>query len=240
VRNRLRLQPWLFPPEFTSHRVQVLVDDVDVVAVAFPDGWFGLPVAGFTPEWLLGSEGQLQAADEPREVALGGSDSSEDSLRVRIHRAGAEVIWDQWRITDIERTLKAGAAVGLGTFRFEAADYGAELARATVVAGRQWPARLVAERLRETLIDQRTKPLIGSWIHGYISVRAPTERPDSVEVRYYARDPGGTRMALPGSYIASFPVDSTDPYQQARAIVARLIDENPVPNSAHRPRTKRW
>jgi hypothetical protein len=46
----LRPEPLLFPARFTSHRMQVFVNGVDVVAGAYrPDGFHGRPVAGFQP-----------------------------------------------------------------------------------------------------------------------------------------------------------------------------------------------
>jgi hypothetical protein len=74
----LELEPLLFSAEFGTHRMRILVNGVDVVAAAYPTGGFyGRPVAGFTPSWLLGPGG-LAASPEAREVALGGSDTTEE------------------------------------------------------------------------------------------------------------------------------------------------------------------
>ncbi|MGC4829861.1 hypothetical protein [Micromonospora arida] len=66
----LRLEPLLFPAEFTSHRMRILVNGLDVVATAYPaNGFHGQPVAGFGPSRLLGPDG-LAVAPEAREIAV--------------------------------------------------------------------------------------------------------------------------------------------------------------------------
>lgn len=61
----LRLEPLLFPSRFTSHRMRILVNGLDVVAAAYPpDGFHGQPVAGFMPSFLLGPNG-LAAQRKP-------------------------------------------------------------------------------------------------------------------------------------------------------------------------------
>lgn len=138
--NVLRLEPLLFPVEFSSHRVRVLVDGKDVVTAAYPNGWYGLPLAGFAPEWLLGPTGQLAIGDEARTVALGGSDTTEDELMVHLHREHNQVVWSGWQILDMGHLRYAEAATGLGTFRFDTIDYADELVRATARAQRVWHA----------------------------------------------------------------------------------------------------
>jgi hypothetical protein len=120
VLDVLRLEPLLFPAEFGSHRTQISVNGVDILAVAFPtDGWGGRPVAGFTPSHLLGPRGLAVSPGEAREVVLGGSDT-ESRLVARVHRVDSEVIWDCWRVTDMDQVVKEGREVGLEIFRFDA------------------------------------------------------------------------------------------------------------------------
>jgi hypothetical protein len=226
VLDVLRLEPLLFPAGFTSHRLRILVEDLDVVAAAYPpDGFHGMPVAGFAPSWLLGPDG-LAASPEAREVAVGGSDTTEDRLTVHLHQAGSEVVWDGWRLTDIGREL----GTGLGTFRFDARAYAAELDRATARANRTWPARSVAENLRAVLWRDGYHQDGGAWIRGYVAIRAPEERQDVVEIGYQARAGG------PGTYLVTFPVDGTDPETQAQVIVHRLGHEDLRPVSVHQRR----
>jgi hypothetical protein len=163
----LRLEPLLFPARFTTHRVRVLVDDIDVVAVVYgPGGFFGQPVAGFTPSFLLGSPG-LTASPDGREVALGGSDTTEDRLTVQIRAVDSAVIWDRWRMLDMERVVKEGPDVGLDAFRFDARAYASELDRARRQADLRPPARpaprlTVLRGLRCSARPPETLPHVGA------------------------------------------------------------------------------
>jgi hypothetical protein len=75
----------------------------------------------------------------------------------------------------------------------------------------------------------------GRWIRSCFGVRAPAERPDVVEVSYYARDMNGLRYAMPGHYVVTFPVDTSDPDHQAQVIAHRLGHEDLKPVSIHQP-----
>ncbi|SCL30060.1 hypothetical protein GA0070624_4002 [Micromonospora rhizosphaerae] len=235
----LRLEPLLFPAEFTSHRTRILVNGLDVVAAAYPpDGFHGKPVAGFTPSWLLGPDG-LAVSPDVREVGLGGSDTTEDELTVRIDRAGSEVIWDCWRLTGIGKVIKKGPEVGLGIFRFDAQAYASEISRANARASRMWPARSVAKNLQAVLWREGYGQDGGAWIRSYVAIRAPEERPEMVEISYYALDLSGLRYAMPGTYVVTFAVDRTDPDAQAQAIAHRLGHEDLKPLSVHQPHRQR-
>ncbi|MEU7876572.1 hypothetical protein [Dactylosporangium sp. NPDC049140] len=237
--SALRLEPLLFAAEFGSHRMRIFVDGVDVVAAAYgPGGFCGKPVAGFMPSRLLGPHG-LAASQNVREVALGGSDTTEDQLTVQIRQVGSAVIWDRWRMVDIETVVKEGPDVGLSTFRFDARAYASELARATAQADRMWPARSVAELLEAMLWRDGYDQDGGTWVRRYTAIRAPEERPDVVEISYYARDMSGLRYAMPGSYVATFPVVPSDPDHQAQVIAHRLGHEDLKPVSVHRPQQRR-
>ncbi|MGY0003915.1 hypothetical protein [Micromonospora sp. I033] len=235
----LRLEPLLFPAEFTSHRMRILVNGLDVVAAAYPpEGFYGKPVAGFGPSWLLGPDG-LAVSPEAREIAVGGSDTTEDELSVRVHQAGSEVVWDCWRLTVIGRVLKEGPEIGLGTSRFDTQAFVSELARATARASRVWPARSVAENLQALLWREGYGQDGGAWIRSYVAVRAPEDRADVIEISYHARDVSGGGYALPGRYVVTLPVDGTDPAVQARAIAHRLGHEDLKPLSVHQPHPRR-
>lgn len=234
----LSLEPLLFPAEFGSHCMRILVNGLDVVAAAYPPGGFhGWPVAGFAPSWLLGPDG-LAVSPEAREVSLGGSDAT-DEVVVRVHQTGSEVIWDCWRLKDMGRVHKEGPEIGLDTFRFDPQAYAHELSQATGRAGRMWPARRVAENIQAVLWRGGYGQDGGAWIRSYVAIRVPEERPDMVEISYYARDRSGQRFALPGKYVVTFPVDGTDPGVQARAIAYRLGHEDLKPLSVHHPHRRR-
>jgi hypothetical protein len=216
--------------------MRIFVDGIDVVPAAYgPGGFGGKPVAGSMPSRLLGPHG-LTASPEVREVALGGSDTTEDQLTVRIRQIGTTVIWDRWRMVQIETVTKEGPDVGLGTFHFDARAYASELARATARADRRWPARTVAELLQDKL---RREPDGDTWIRGNAAVRAPEDRPEVVEISYYARDTSGLRYAMPGRYVVTFPIGASDPEHQAQTIAHRLYHEDLKPASVHRPRQRR-
>ena len=232
----LRLEPLLFPPHFTSHRTRIIVDGIDVVATAYgPSGFRGGPVAGFAPSWLLGLQG-LAASQNPREVDLGGSDTTEDQLTVQVRQVGSVVAWDRWRMVDMSTVVKEGPDVGLSAFRFDVRAYASELARAAVQADRRWPARAVAELLE---VRVRQDEDDGRWIRRLMSIRAPEERPNVVEVSYYARDLSGLRYAMPGHYVVTFPIDNSHPDHQAQIIAHRLSNEDLKPISIHQPPRRR-
>ncbi|GAA3940002.1 hypothetical protein [Actinoplanes auranticolor] len=235
----LRLEPLLFPVEFSSHRMRILINGVDVVAAAYPPtGWYGSPVAGFMPSHLLGTDG-LTASPEAREIAIGGSDTTEDQLTVRVQQAGPEVVWDCWRLVDIDTVLKEEPEIGLGTFRFDPQTYTHEIARAIERANRMWSARSVAENLQAVLWREGWDQDGGAWIRKFSAIRAPEERPDVVELSYYARDLSGQQYAMPGRYHIRFPVDGSDPAAQAQAIAHRLRHEDLKPLSVHQPSRRR-
>ncbi|MEU8330076.1 hypothetical protein [Micromonospora sp. NPDC048839] len=235
----LRLEPLLFPAEFLSHRTQILVNGLDVVAATYPpDGFHGEPVAGSVPSWLLGPNG-LAATPEARDVAVGGSDTTEDRLTVRVRQVRSEVLWDCWRLVVMGKVLREGPEVGLSDFRFDSRAYAEEITGATERTTRTWPARSVAENLQATLWREGWKQDGGALIRSYDAIRAPEDRPDVVEIGYYARDLSGARYALPGRYVMTFPVDGTDPDVQAQAIARRLGHEDLKPLSVHHPRRRR-
>jgi hypothetical protein len=131
--------------------------------------------------------------------------------------------------------VKDGSDVGLSAFRFDAQAYAAELVRAAAHADRRWPARAVAELLAVMVRNEDG----GRWIRDCFGVRAPQERPDVVEVSFYARDVGGVRYAMPGHYVVTFPVDDSDPDRQAQVIVQRLDQEDLKRVSVHQPPRRR-
>jgi hypothetical protein len=216
--------------------MRILVDGIDVVAAAYGPGDFsGRPVAGFTPSRLLGPRG-LPASPHGREVALGGSNTGEDQLTVQIRQVGSAVIWDRWRLVELGTVVKEGPDVGLDAFRFDARVYGSEVARAAVQADRMWPARAVAELLKMMVRHDEDG---GTWIRSCFGVRALEERPDVVEVSYYAQDMSGLRHSMPGHYVVTFPIDTSDPDHQAQVIAHRLGHEDLKPVSIHRPPWRR-
>ncbi|WP_412738863.1 hypothetical protein [Krasilnikovia sp. MM14-A1259] len=106
--------------------------------------------------------------------------------------------------------VKEGPELGLGTFRFDPQAYAHEIAQAIDRVNHMWPARSVAEKLQAIVLPgaYRQGQDYGSWIRGYPAIRAPEERPDVVEISYYARDQTGQRYAMHETAIRS-PTRST-------------------------------
>ncbi|MFC7241068.1 hypothetical protein ACFQO7_01120 [Catellatospora aurea] len=130
---------------------RVFIDGRPIILEAFDKG------PSEQPEYLLGPEHRLRAADEPHEVRLAEADCTEGccgALYVTVERRGDEVVWRDWR--DPDRT-----GVDLPVFRFAAADYDAEVHRAENDHSWEWPDRTVARLLRARL---RAEPdLLGRW-----------------------------------------------------------------------------
>ncbi|MEU5217641.1 hypothetical protein AB0G79_15780 [Streptomyces sp. NPDC020807] len=155
--RQLRAVP-MDPPRF---RVEVAVADPgepDVVETRFlidgrplvPEA-FG-PGPGDPPERLLDS-GALRAGPEPREVRLAEAYCTEGccgALYVTVRREGGHVVWSDWR----RPRLLAAARGELPAYRFDAAAYDAEIARAERDHGWTWPARRTARLVAAGLRDR--------------------------------------------------------------------------------------
>ena len=100
--------------------VHPVIDGRDIIREAFVSG------PGLPPEVLLKPHGELRAEAEPREVVLAEADCTPSccgALAVTIRLDGEQVVWGGWR--DLN-----GPAPVLPEFRFDAADYATEIARA--------------------------------------------------------------------------------------------------------------
>ncbi len=109
-------------------QTRISVDDRRVVAEAFGSG------PAEPPEYLLGPEHRLRAGTDPHEVRLAVADCTEycrGALYVTIERSGDEVIWRGW-------SDPARSEVDLPAFRFDAAHYDAEIARAESDLSWEW------------------------------------------------------------------------------------------------------
>ncbi|MGW6389135.1 hypothetical protein ACWFR1_01230 [Streptomyces sp. NPDC055103] len=109
------------PAEPEVFETRFLVDGRPLVPEAFDPG------PGDPPERLL-DRGMLRAASEPREVRLAEAWCTEGccgALYVTVRREDAQVVWDGWR-----RPGMPGRLAELPAYRFGAAAYDAEVARA--------------------------------------------------------------------------------------------------------------
>jgi hypothetical protein len=105
--------------------VHPMIDGRDILRESFVSG------PGLPPDVLLRPHGELRAVPEPREVVLAEADCTPaccGALAVTIRLDGEQVVWGGWR--DLN-----GPAPVLPEFRFDAAEYDAEIARAEHAVG---------------------------------------------------------------------------------------------------------
>ncbi|THA85614.1 hypothetical protein [Streptomyces sp. A0592] len=192
---------------------RILADGDPLVAALFGKG------RGNPPEHLLDS-GRLRAAPEPREVQLAEAYCTEGccgALYVTIRRDGDEVVWDGWR-----------GAVGPPPppYRFDAAAYDAELARAERDHSWCWPARSTARLIAAGL---RERPeLTARWELSQHWVGTDWRNPDTVVLHFRyepSAPPPGTGGSL--SFHWSLPDDDGPPRDRAAAVLRRLETDDP-------------
>ncbi|MFE5489889.1 hypothetical protein ACFQ7Z_07980 [Streptomyces virginiae] len=193
---------------------RILIDGIPLVPAAFGKG------RGNPPEYLL-DNGRLRAAPEPREVQLAEAHCTEGccgALYVTVRRDGDEVVWDGWR-----------GAVGPPPppYRFDAAAYDAELARAERDHSWCWPARSTARLIAEGLRDR--PDLTSRWEVAMSWVATDWRDPDTtvVQLRFTpSAPPPGTGGSL--YFTWRLPDDDSPPGDRAAAALRRLETEDPT------------
>ncbi|MEU9162526.1 hypothetical protein AB0D29_19900 [Streptomyces sp. NPDC048424] len=192
---------------------RILIDGIPLVPALFGKG------RGNPPEYLLDS-GRLRAAPEPREVQLAEAYCTEGccgALYVTIRRDGDAVVWDGWR-----------GAVGPPppAYRFDAAAYDADLARAERDHSWCWPARSTARLIAAGL---RERPeLTARWELSSRWIGTDWRDPDTVVVhlRYEpSAPPPGTGGSLYFDW--RLPHDDDPPRDRAGAALRRLETDDP-------------
>ncbi|MFJ1756129.1 hypothetical protein [Kitasatospora sp. NPDC088134] len=174
------------------------------------------------PERLLGPDGLLHAAEEPREVRLAESECGAEccgAVDVTIRREGSQVCWGDWR-------NPAGGTLALPELCFDAGQYAAEVDRAGADHAWEWPARttarLLAARLRERTDWQAAHTcelqavVSGTWARDQVLVLLV--HPNLAAV-------GGDLPWL--QFKQSFPVTDQDPAVRAAALEALLTADDP-------------
>jgi hypothetical protein len=187
---------------------RVLVDDEDLVATWFPEGY------GVDPDIVLGPQGELQAGDQPRQVTIGRPDCDPGccgSLEVRIRRDGDHVVWDRWITPHVDR-------VPTGEIRFGADDYAAELARAYRDRSWEWTGRTVARLL---LADDSALLARFGRSPEYV-IPWPAPEADSISVHVPA--PPDWAFDPPNPMQVSFHFDDRDLSVQAAELLAVLAE----------------
>ncbi|HEU5159017.1 MAG TPA: hypothetical protein VFU43_18620 [Streptosporangiaceae bacterium] len=168
-----RLDIAVISPEDSPWRqleLRFLIDGDDVLEQVFDAG------PGADPDRLLGPDGLLPAAEGATMVRLAEAVCSWGCcgcINVRIHREGDQIVWDQWHNPDAD-------GVPLGEFRFDVAQYEAELLRARQDRAWEWPGRAIA-RLTEALLVARPE-VLGRWNSGLDFVGSLPGKRGEVEV----------------------------------------------------------
>ncbi|MFC0436322.1 hypothetical protein [Kutzneria buriramensis] len=153
------------PTSFSQIETRILIDGAPVIAQHFDKG------AAEDPEYLVHG-GRLRALDHVKKVRLAEAYCTEGccgALYATITREGSEAVWQ----------LEGHE------FRFDAAEYDREIARAERDHGWEWPARTAARLIGERL---RTEPQVltqwdcrlnwcTAWLRDFDTVRLTFEHP---------------------------------------------------------------
>ncbi|MFJ9692415.1 hypothetical protein [Kitasatospora sp. NPDC101183] len=217
--RRLRIQVVAGDPaEQARAETRILVDGRPVVPAVFGYG------PGSPPDHLL-TAGALRAREEPHEVQLAEAHCAEGccgALQVTVRRDGEEVVWENWRHP---RTLPGNQvpAPELPAYRFDAAEYDAEITRATADRSWTWPARTIARWIRTTLTN--APEILGRWDSKPGWINTNPDDPDTVVVMIWYRP---SPEARPLRFRWLIPDDGTPSLDQVDAAVCRLTDHHPT------------
>ena len=219
--SRLRVETTVRDPaDPDTVEARLLLDGRPLVPEAFGKG------PANSPEYLLDS-GRLRATAEPREVQLAEAYCTEGccgALYVTICREGAEVVWRDWR-----RPRALPPAAELPEYRFEAADYDAEVERAENDRSWAWPARHTARLIAAGLRDQ--PDLLTRWDSrvGWIGTDFHVTDTTTLSFTYWPglaagqQDKKGPWL----QFIWGLPDDGTPPEVQAAAALRQLAEQDP-------------
>ncbi|SDM65062.1 hypothetical protein [Allokutzneria albata] len=150
--------------------LRVLVDDRDIVGECFDAG------PSYDPDYVLGDTGRLLPGTEPRRVRIAEAECIAEccgALSVWVRREGDEIAWYDWENTSDRAEVPE-------EFRFDAAQYEAELARAARDRSWEWPARTLARLLQEAL--RADEDVLGRW-DSQVCFAIP--RDGAVELTFY-------------------------------------------------------
>jgi hypothetical protein len=211
------------PADPDTVETRLLIDGRPLVAEAFGHG------PANSPEYLLDA-GRLRAAPEPREVQLAEAYCTEGccgALYVTICRDRDDVVWRDWRRPQMPRSRPPRPE--LPAYRFDAAAYDAEIARAETDRSWAWPARetarLITAGLRERPGIMTQWDARGGW--------AGTEfgDPDTIALSFVfwpglaagRQDRDGPWL----QFVWRLAKDARTPEEQAAAALRRLSAKDP-------------
>ncbi|MFG2140091.1 hypothetical protein [Streptomyces sp. NPDC048650] len=211
------------PADAETVETRILIDGRPLVPEAFGRG------PGNCPEYLLDS-GRLRATAEPRQVQLAEAYCTEGccgALYVTICREGGEVVWRDWRCPSPPKAPQP--PLRLSEYRFDAAAYDAEVARAEQDTSWSWPARCTARRIAAGL---RERPdLLARWDAQQGWIGTDFTDPDTTVVSFTfwpGLAAGRKRKDGPWlQFLWSLPDDGTPPEERATAALRRLATADP-------------
>ncbi|MEU5211718.1 hypothetical protein [Streptomyces sp. NPDC020742] len=221
---RLRVEVTVGDPAAAGPvETRILIDGRPLVPEAF-----GLGPA-HSPEYLLDT-GRLRAAAEPHPVQLSEASCTEGccgALQVTIHREGDQVVWGDWRRPAQRPSLPPRS--DLPVYRFDAAAYDAEIARAERDRSWSWPARSAARLLTEGLRDR--PGLLTRWDARLGWVGTDFTDPDTTVLSFvYWPGLAAGRQDRDGpwlQFVWRIPEDGTPPQERADAALSRLATTDP-------------
>lgn len=219
--SRLRVEATVRDPaDPDTVEARLLIDGRPLVPEAFGKG------SANSPEYLLDS-GRLRATVEPREVQLAEAYCTEGccgAIYVTICRDGGQVVWRDWRRPPTRRPRAE-----LPEYRFNAAEYDAEIERAENDRSWAWPARNTARLIAAGLRDQ--PDLLTRWDSrvGWIGTDFHETDTATVSFMYWPglavgqQDKKGPWL----QFIWSIPDDGTPAEIQAAAALRQLAEQDP-------------
>ncbi|GGT86694.1 hypothetical protein [Streptomyces lateritius] len=221
---RLRIEVAVSDPaDPDTVETRFLVDGRPLVPEAFGRG------PGNAPEYLLDS-GRLRATPEPREVQLAEAYCTEGccgALHVTVRRDGDHVVWNHWRRPPASPHRQALSE--LPEYRFDAAAYDAEVARAESDHSWAWPARSTARLLAAGLRDR--PELLTRWDCRFGWVGTAFSEPDTTTLSFTfwpglaagRRDTAGPWL----QFVWDLPDDGTPPDVRAARVLKRMETTDP-------------
>ncbi|MFF4696220.1 hypothetical protein [Streptomyces chattanoogensis] len=211
------------PADPDTVETRLLIDGRPLVPEAFGRG------PANSPEYLLDS-GRLRATAEPREVQLAEAYCTEGccgALRVTICREGQYVVWRNWNRPATLPSRQPPPA--LPEYRFDAAAYDAEIARAENDHSWAWPARITARLIAAGLRDR--PDLLTQWDARLGWVGTDFNDPDTAVLSFTFWPGIATGQRYENGpwlqFIWSLPDNGTPPEDQAATALQRLATADP-------------
>ncbi|MGE7384803.1 hypothetical protein ACQKM2_04760 [Streptomyces sp. NPDC004126] len=217
-----------YDPPYGPHEVRALVDGVDVIEEAFEDEDY-CAVTGDPRDWLL-PDGPLWVGDRPHRVDFAERGCGcHDLLYLTLRRDGDTVVWS-WKTS---RHAGEGAPT-LPEYRFDAAQYDAELERARSDGGWEWPAQTVSRLVLDGLRGETG--WLERWSCELGHVWTDPKHPGQVLVYFFRdeQDPDGSYGRAEEFGLATAVTDE-DPARQADRIVRAFLAGDPRSVDGFRP-----